>query len=517
MSFALSLTKVVADQQKEENRRAEVAKAWEVHEASLLESAVETFQKHCTKAAEAQKPEVTVSFEALTKEIPEFPKRILDDAFYYVDKWTGGVTAESWFYSNNGTGVSYTGTPILFAELLERMLAQFLKKVQSLGFSSCQREEGTWKVTVLWGMPDSDELPSRGARKRSFPVQLKYVMLEAQEEKRQRAKSAKAWELHEATLLDRAVEVFRKRCTQAAESQKSQTTVSFEVLSRDLKAFPTRILTDSTYYVDTWAEGVTAESWFYACRGTDLGYTGSPILFAEMLDRMLTKFMCKVETLGFSSCQREVGTWKVTAVWGMPEKDQRPLKFLLERGGAFAAQLQNVILEKQTEQRQREELASVWKVQESLLLDRALELFQKDCTRAAERKKDQATVSFETLSRGILGFPIRTLRDGTYYVDQWSQGTTAESWFYGNKGIKLGYDGSPILFAEMLDRMFAKFMEKSQALGFSSCKREAGTWKVTAVWSTPEKHEQASKRAGDMPEDETSTKRARKATRAGGA
>merc|ERR1719326_1022969 len=113
----------------------------------------------------------------------------------------------------------------------------------------------------------------------------------------------------------------------AAETQKSQATVSFEALSRQIQDFPKRILTDARYYVDQWAEGVTAESWFYSNQGTSNVYSGTPILFAELLECMLPKFLARIEKMGFSSCQRDAGTWKVTAVWGATEKEEeRPAK-----------------------------------------------------------------------------------------------------------------------------------------------------------------------------------------------
>lgn len=40
---------------------------------------------------------------------------------------------------------------------------------------------------------------------------------------------------------------------------------------------------DSTYFVDSWPMGTTAESWFYATRGVNSSWSpGAPILFAEV-------------------------------------------------------------------------------------------------------------------------------------------------------------------------------------------------------------------------------------------
>jgi len=164
-SYAASLVQVMADKYLEQGQRTEVAMIWEAYEALLLDGAVDVLKQRCTKAAEAQKSQVTVSFDALAKDIPDFPKRIRTDSTYYVDEWSlGGVTAESWFYSNNGIATTYTGTPILFAQLLDRLLAKFVQKVSKMGFSTCHREAGTWKVTADWTAPAKEERPLKRAR-----------------------------------------------------------------------------------------------------------------------------------------------------------------------------------------------------------------------------------------------------------------------------------------------------------------------------------------------------------------
>merc|ERR1712135_166160 len=70
-------------------------------------------------------------------------------------------------------------------------------------------------------------------------------------------------------------------------------TASFEVITREVADFPKRILKDSTYFVDTWGDSnVTAESWYYATRSTTTPYTpGTPVLFAELLEGMMPKFV----------------------------------------------------------------------------------------------------------------------------------------------------------------------------------------------------------------------------------
>merc|ERR1719223_603 len=134
---------------------------WDAYESLLLEQVAEVFKTRCTRAAEAQRTEVTLSFEVLTREIPDFPRRMLSDGVYYVEQWgdsiSGGVTAESWFYANNGIATAYAEAPILFAQMLEGLLVKFLEKVKTLGFTYCHREAGTWRLAVSWGAVENEK------------------------------------------------------------------------------------------------------------------------------------------------------------------------------------------------------------------------------------------------------------------------------------------------------------------------------------------------------------------------
>mmetsp|Transcript_634 Transcript_634/g.1197 ORF Transcript_634/g.1197 Transcript_634/m.1197 type:complete len:183 (-) Transcript_634:278-826(-) len=164
MSFAESLTQIVSQKQREEKLRSRAAKTWIAFESELLDKACAVFKQRCVQEAEKLQSTATVSFEALSRETPGFPKRILSDSVFYVD--TSGdvisneVTAEAWFYATRGTGTAYTpGTPILFAEFLESMMPKFLEKIEALGFSSSGRVSGTWKVTASWERPGEAEEP----------------------------------------------------------------------------------------------------------------------------------------------------------------------------------------------------------------------------------------------------------------------------------------------------------------------------------------------------------------------
>merc|ERR1719440_986458 len=117
------------------------------------------------KAAEEQKCQATISFEVLTREISNFPKHTVKDGTYLVDNW-GDAAAAWWFYACRGTSTEWSpGTPILFAEVLESMMAKFLEQVKTLGFDSCNREPGTWKVTAAWELPDGETAAEPAAKK----------------------------------------------------------------------------------------------------------------------------------------------------------------------------------------------------------------------------------------------------------------------------------------------------------------------------------------------------------------
>ena len=129
------------------------AAKWRAHEDHLIRLAVEKYKNRCSKEAESRECSATISFEVLTREIPNFPKHVMKDSTYIVDSW-GDADAAWWFYATHGTTQAWTaGTPILFAEVLESMMVKFLEQVKTLGFDSCQREPGTWKVTSQWSLP----------------------------------------------------------------------------------------------------------------------------------------------------------------------------------------------------------------------------------------------------------------------------------------------------------------------------------------------------------------------------
>mmetsp|Transcript_64817 Transcript_64817/g.193157 ORF Transcript_64817/g.193157 Transcript_64817/m.193157 type:complete len:170 (+) Transcript_64817:68-577(+) len=162
-TFAAKLTQIVAESKGKQRNRNLLGERWTTHEAKLLDVAVELFKLRCTRAAEQQQCEATVSFEVLTREVPGFPTRVVKDSTYLVDSW-GDAAAEWWFYATRGTAVPWVAdSPVLFAEVLEGMIGKFVDKAQSLGFRACFREAGTWKVTAAWGLPD--EKPAKRSRK----------------------------------------------------------------------------------------------------------------------------------------------------------------------------------------------------------------------------------------------------------------------------------------------------------------------------------------------------------------
>mmetsp|Transcript_80278 Transcript_80278/g.159036 ORF Transcript_80278/g.159036 Transcript_80278/m.159036 type:complete len:168 (+) Transcript_80278:64-567(+) len=155
-----------------------------------------------------------------------------------------------------------------------------------------------------------------------FAQNLSKIVADKRAETADREKVAGKWGAYEAKLLDQAVDLFKQRCIREAENQKCEATVSFEVLTREIEGFPKRVLTDSTYFVDSWGDGLNAESWFYATRGLTASWSpGAPVLFAEVLQGMLPKFVERARSLGFLSCTHEAGTWKVTVTWRAPEEE----------------------------------------------------------------------------------------------------------------------------------------------------------------------------------------------------
>jgi len=157
----------------------------------------------------------------------------------------------------------------------------------------------------------------------SFAASLAQRVSAKKQETKEREKEGQKWLEHEATLVDAAVELFKRRCVRAAENMQCSLSVSFEVLTRDVPRFPTYSVKDGSYLVDSWGD-VEPASWYYARRGAAEPFThGLPIQFAELLEGMMPQFLEKVGTLGFQVCTREQGTWKVRVTWKMPENMQQ--------------------------------------------------------------------------------------------------------------------------------------------------------------------------------------------------
>jgi len=330
MSFAAALGQVVVDKKKAQQNRALLAEKWTRHETRLLETASEAFQQRCVEAAEQQKTEATISFEALTRSMPEFPARVLKDATYLVKHWGKDVDAECWFYASRGTANACPEDHrdrVLFAELLEGMMPKFVGKLQSLGFNSCVRQDGTWKISVCWSLPLQ--------KATSLSLLLAETVVKSKTEGQRRRRIADNWEKFEAELVDKAVDIYKQRCTAEAQKQKTEATISFDMITREIPEFPRRLLRDSNYLVDTSTD---LESWHYASRGLVEAFSPErPVFFAELLDRMMPKFVDKLQSLGFTSCNRLSGSWKVCASWDAPkDEDTRRKRRRMSRESAVA-------------------------------------------------------------------------------------------------------------------------------------------------------------------------------------
>merc|ERR1711971_1379492 len=308
----------------------------------------------------------------------------------------------------------------------------------------------------------------------SFASSLLGIVNDKKAQQHERKAIAEKWTSCESRLLDEAVKLFKQRCKREANQRKLALTASFEVLSRDIKGFPSHVVKDSTYVVNEWPDGVTAEAWFYAVHGCGAHWSsGAPVLFAEMLEGMMPKFLERLQALGFKHSMLEVGTWKVSVAWASPtgDEDMEPAN--------FADELTAIVADMQSKDKRNHELGNLWIDYEAKLLDQAFDLFKQRCTREAEQQRTEATVSIEVLSREIPDFPKRVVKDSNYFVASWGGDVTTESWFYATHGGGASFsEDTPALFAEVLECMMPKFITRLQALGFKSCGREAGTWKV---------------------------------------
>lgn len=316
----------------------------------------------------------------------------------------------------------------------------------------------------------------------SFAASLSQICVEKKAQQHERKAIAEKWSNCESMLLDEAVKLFKQRCRREANLRKLALTASFEVLSRDIKGFPRHIVEDSTYVVSKWPEDVTSEAWFYAVHGCGAHWSpGAPVLFAELLEGMMPKFLERLQTLGFKHSMREVGTWKVSVAWASPtgDEDMEPAN--------FADELTAIVADQQSREARNIELGQKWIDYEAKLLDHAVELFKNRCTREAEQQRTEAVVSFEVLSREIPDFPKRVVKDSNYFVASWGGGCDTESWFYATHGGSSSFvEDQPALFAEVLECMMPKFITRLQTLGFKKCGREAGTWKVSVTWADPD-------------------------------
>eukprot|EP00928_Gymnodinium_smaydae_P046747 TRINITY_DN31165_c0_g1_i1.p1 TRINITY_DN31165_c0_g1~~TRINITY_DN31165_c0_g1_i1.p1 ORF type:complete len:334 (-),score=92.53 TRINITY_DN31165_c0_g1_i1:93-1094(-) len=317
----------------------------------------------------------------------------------------------------------------------------------------------------------------------AFAASLAKIVVSKKNEQVGREEVAKKWLEREAKLLDEAAKLFRHRCTREANQRRTKLTASFEVLSRDITGFPQHSVKDSTYVVSNWGEGGSGEAWFYATHGPSASWSaGAPVLFAEMLESMMPKFLNRLSSLGFKQCYREAGTWKVTVEWKTPTPDH-----VDGEGSSFADDLTTLVAQHLNEDKERQEQAKKWVAYESVLLEQGVELFKQRCTREAEQQRCEATVSFEVLSREIPDFPKRVVKDSNYFVSSWGGDVSAECWFYAAHGPTASFsDGDSVLFAEVLEFMMPKFVERLRTLGFLSCSREPGTWKVKVAWADPD-------------------------------
>mmetsp|Transcript_74817 Transcript_74817/g.178610 ORF Transcript_74817/g.178610 Transcript_74817/m.178610 type:complete len:157 (-) Transcript_74817:128-598(-) len=153
MSFAQSLTKIVAEKREEQKGREKLASKWRAHEEKLLKLLIELFKAKCMKEAELERCDAAISFASLVREVPEFPSHVIVDSQHLVSDWGDGA-ASWWFYAHRGVSQDFvSGSPVSFAELLESMMPKFLEAAQELGFQSCKREPGTWKVVASWKPP----------------------------------------------------------------------------------------------------------------------------------------------------------------------------------------------------------------------------------------------------------------------------------------------------------------------------------------------------------------------------
>merc|ERR1719277_1368862 len=311
----------VASKRQESKDRDLVAAKWVRYESKLLDAAVELFKQRALKAAANQQSHAVVSFEVLTRQIPNFPTYTATNGTYLMDSW-GDAEPSWWYYAHKGTQEVWTpGVPVQFAELLEGMMPKFLEKVGNLGFVSTGRDQGSWKVRVTWKPPGTNSRAENECE--SFAEVCSVRMRERGEQIREREALAAKWVAHMEKLLDEAIELFKQRCLRAASNMQCQAVVSFEVLTREVHNFPSYTVKDGTYLVESWGDA-PASWWFYSSRGTSEAWTpGTPVQFAELLEGMMPRFLEKAAGLGFETCGREPSSWRVKVTWKAPSASQR--------------------------------------------------------------------------------------------------------------------------------------------------------------------------------------------------
>mmetsp|Transcript_37558 Transcript_37558/g.79647 ORF Transcript_37558/g.79647 Transcript_37558/m.79647 type:complete len:225 (+) Transcript_37558:153-827(+) len=163
MSFAALLQKKVSAKKQENKQREAEGQKWIALEEKYIDAAVEIFKSRCIKAAQQMQTNLSVSFEIITRDVPNFPTYAVKNNSYLVENWGLGEPASFWYARKGSVDPFNHGTPIAFADLLEGMMPKFLAKVQEMGFVEAGREAGTWKVKVSWRSPDDDTSASTSA------------------------------------------------------------------------------------------------------------------------------------------------------------------------------------------------------------------------------------------------------------------------------------------------------------------------------------------------------------------
>lgn len=119
----------------------------------LLDQLLDLFKQRCVEEAMLLRCEAQVSFEQLSKDIEEFPQRVLVGSDWVVSSW-GLVRRDCWYKATHGVHQAQPEGPALFAEVLANMFPKFVSRVQELGFRECLHLPGTWTLRVAWPEPE---------------------------------------------------------------------------------------------------------------------------------------------------------------------------------------------------------------------------------------------------------------------------------------------------------------------------------------------------------------------------